>query len=300
MSGSTDRAVLSHQDRRAALLRIDPALFRDHFVRRPFYIGHQLTDHPLFGLDRLVKLSRQLPEQCVEYNAGDVPIGLDPRKTPRTGLSVQETIRRIEDNRSWLVLKNVEKVADYGSLLGRCLNEVRPFSEAIDPGMYQPEGFIFISSPEAVTPCHIDPEHNFLLQVRGHKVVHMVDRADRVVLSERKLEEFYGGGHRNLVFRPEYAARAQTLELTPGCGLYFPVTAPHWVKNGADVSISFSITFRTPAVELRQLLYFVNHQLRRCGWRPAPPGRSCLGDRAKLCAFRTARHVWRLLRPSRR
>ena len=31
------------------------------------------------------------------------------------------------------------------------------------------EAFIFISSPNTVTPYHMDPEYNFLLQIRGTK-----------------------------------------------------------------------------------------------------------------------------------
>ena len=31
--------------------------------------------------------------------------------------------------------------------------------------MMKPQGFIFISSPDAVTPYHFDPEHNILLQL---------------------------------------------------------------------------------------------------------------------------------------
>lgn len=99
---------------------------------------------------------------------------------------------------------------------------------------------------------------------------------------------------------PESAAPSQNFDLTPGRGLYFPVNAPHWVKNGAEVSISFSITFRTRAVERRQLVYFVNHQLRRRGWRPTPPGQSHLRDEAKICAFRALRCARRLLRIAQR
>ena len=44
------------------------------------------------------------------------------------------------------------------------------------------EGFIFVSSPGSVTPYHIDPERNFLLQVRGNKTMHMFDGSDRSLL----------------------------------------------------------------------------------------------------------------------
>lgn len=281
---------------RTSLLEVDAAHFREHFNRRPFTIGHHLVEEPLFQLDRLVQLARDLPEEDIEYNAGNVPVSLDPSLTPRTGLSPEETVRRIAECQSWLVLKHVERAPAYRALLDRCLDEISVHSEALDPGMCRHEGFIFISSPGSVTPFHIDPEHNFLLQIRGHKKVHLFPSDDRTVLPEEDLESFYGGRHCNLDFKPERASRAQQFKLLPGDGLYFPITAPHWVQNGTEVSISFSITFRTPSVERRQALYYVNHALRRCGWPQRAPGRHRLGDAAKVWTFRALRLARTLMR----
>jgi hypothetical protein len=279
----------------APLLDLDPAVLRAGFDRTGFLIGHRLADHPLFALPQLVELARNLPEKFVEYNAGNVPVSLDPTTTPRTGLSVEETIRRIEECRSWLVLKNVEQDPDYRELLHRCLAEV----EAVVPehfhGLSQREAFVFVSSPGSVTPYHLDPEHNFLLQIRGTKQISLWDRDDRTVLSEEELEAQYSGGHRNKVFRDEYQARATVFELTPGKALHFPVTAPHWVKNGDAVSVSFSITFQTRATERRATVYYVNSRLRKRGWTPTPYGRSPWRDGLKYNAFRVARRVRGLL-----
>jgi hypothetical protein len=283
-----------------SLLQIDPASFQDHFDRRPFLIRHRLGEHPLFALGRLIELARTLPEDRVEYNAGDIPVSVDPSRTPRTGLSIEETIRRIEECRSWMVLKNVERDADYRALLDACLDQVREHSEARWPGMHLREGFIFVSSPGSVTPYHMDPEHNFLLQVRGRKRLSLFDGADRALLSERELEKFYGRGHRNLVFDDGYQAKAREFELTPGDGLHVPVTWPHWVKNGPEVSVSFSITFRTASSDRREIVYRVNNQLRRLALRPAPVGGSRLGDGAKYLAFRALSHAHRLLGGRRR
>src|SRR5262249_37066347 len=74
---------------------LDGATFRECFDRQPFLIGHHLVDHPLFALPRLLELCRALPAENVEFNAGNIPICLDPALTPRNGLSAEETIRRI-------------------------------------------------------------------------------------------------------------------------------------------------------------------------------------------------------------
>lgn len=280
---------------RLPLAPIDAELFRTHFNRRPFKIGHFLADDPRLTIERLVELADRLPAESVEYNAGNLPVSQDPSRTPRNGLSPEETIRRIADCQSWLVLKNVERVPEYGAILDACLDQVRELSEAQWPGMHRREAFVFVSSPGSVTPFHIDPENNFLLQIRGTKRVQLFSAQDRFVLREEDLEQFYAGGHRNLQFREEFRTRGDVFELAPGEGLHFPVVAPHWVQNGPEVSVSLSITFRTRESSDRESLYRFNRSLRRARLAPTPVGSLPGRDRVKLGLIRCARAVKSLL-----
>lgn len=279
------------------LLDLDAPAFRAHFGNRPFLVRHRLAGHPLFALPRLIELSRKLPAASVEYNAGDVPVCVDPERTPRTGLSVEETLRRIEECRSWMVLKNVEQDPAYRDLLERCLEEVGGITEAFCPGMSEKVAFIFVSSPGSVTPYHMDPEENFLLQVRGRKTMYLFDRDDRSIVTDPEIERFLAGAHRNLVFREDAQAKARPFELEPGLGVHVPVTAPHWVKNGSEVSISFSITFQTRASVRRTQAHRMNAELRRRGYAPAPVGRSQALDAGKQLAWRVLNRASRLLHP---
>lgn len=268
------------------LLDLNAKVFDANFNRRPFLLKHHLTGHPLFALARLVALSRRLPAECIEYNAGNLPLNHDPKAVARTGLSVQESLLRMHEYNSWVVLKNVERDPEYRALLDRCLDQIQAHSERLDPQMCCREGFIFVSSPGAVTPYHLDPEHNFLLQIHGRKTVNLFDRQDRGLLSEQELEERAAGGHRNLVFKQAYQARAKVFELTPGHALHFPVAAPHWVKNGAQISVSFSVTFRTHASLRERGVREMNHHLRKWGVRPQPPGGSAWRDILKYYGLR--------------
>ncbi len=280
------------------LLEIDGNRFSSNFNRQPFLIGHQLASHPLFALPRLIELSRSLDASTVEYNAGKIPINMDPKQTPRTGLGIEETIRRIEECNSWMVLKFVERDPAYRDLLTQCLDEVKPYSEPLHPGMALPQGFIFISSAGSVTPYHMDPEHNFLLQIRGDKTMSVFDGRDRTLLSEEELERFYGGAHRNMVFKDEYQTKAFEFHLKPGDGLHVPVTFPHHVRVGSSFSISFSITFRTPDLDRRALIYDMNGKLRQRGYRPVPVGQSPFRDTVKYQAARVLRRAQRQAEPS--
>lgn len=283
------------------LIELDPHIFAAYFDKKPFHVRHRLGAHPLFALPRLMQLARTLPEAYVEYNAGALPVGARPEETPRNGLSPEETVRRIAENGSWMVLKNVQQDPAYGALLDRCLDEIAARAGGAVPRMIRREGFIFLSSPGTVTPFHLDPEHNFLLQIRGSKTVSMWDRDDRFVLPDSELEKFYAAFvHRNLPWRDVFQTTAWVVPLEPGQGLHFPVAVPHWVKNGPEVSISFSITFRSQSSHARELLYRANARLRKLGLSPRPPGESVLLDKTKQAAFAALLQLRALASSSRR
>nr|HMN54309.1 transcriptional regulator [Sphingopyxis sp.] len=89
-------------------------------------LHHRLPDHPLLSLDALAALAHTLPGAQVEYNPGELPIGIRPEDIPSNGLSIGETIRTIDSNRSWAVLKNIETVPGYRTLLMDLLGELEP------------------------------------------------------------------------------------------------------------------------------------------------------------------------------
>jgi len=272
---------------------------RKDLDRAGFRLAHRLAGHSLFDLDRLVDLARRLPAREIEYNVGDLPVGIDPSLTPGNGLSPEETLRRIATCRSWLVLKRVERDRDYGALMEECLREIQDAAGEKIAGMRREEGFIFVSSPRSVTPYHLDPEVNFLLQIRGAKTCRLFPRS---AVTPEELEARFCGAHRNLEYRPALQRLARTFRMRAGDGLHIPVATPHWVANGDEVSVSFSITFRTAASERLGALCRMNGHLRALGLHPSPAGRSPARDRLKLMAFagfRKLAHPLRSIRSGR-
>ena len=290
-TATLERAPYIDASEGESLLQIEPAVFAQKFTQEPFLIRHRLHDHPLFQLERLLKLSQTLPASCIEYNAGQIPMSIEHEQTPMNGLSPEETIRRIAECKSWLVLKYVERDPEYAALLNQCLGEVRKYSDAISPGMCNGQAFIFITSPGSVTPYHIDPEHNFLLQIRGGKRVHLYDGRVKSLLTEENLEHFYSDRGRNIPFQSEFDQHSWVNDIYPGDGLHFPVTYPHWVQNLDEVSISFSITFRTPDLDRRRAMYQIHDGLRRMGMSPSPVGAHPLRDSLLFNGYRVLRKL---------
>ena len=65
---------------------------------------------------------------------------------------------------------------------------------------------------------------------------------------------------------------ARPFALEPGEAVYVPVKAPHWVKNGPEVSISFSITWRSEWSFREEYARRMNALLRKAGLSPPRPG----------------------------
>jgi hypothetical protein len=277
----------------APLLEFNRDQLRAQFNRRPFHVRHALTDHPLFELGRLLELSKALPPANIEYNSGQLSTNQDPTLTPMNGLSIQETIARIRDNKSWMVMKFVETDPEYKALLHEALSGILAETADLAPNPDRFYGFIFISSPGAITPYHMDLEHNFLLQIRGTKWMHVWSPDDRYVLPEIQVERFYAKHpHRNMKYDPSFESSAYKLFMGPGDGIHVPVAAPHHVKVGDEVSISFSITFRSHVSLKKSFIARTHCKLREKGFSPPPVGRYPMYE----SAFYGLSQVWRRLR----
>lgn len=238
----------------------------------PTHLTHRIADHPLLTLDALAELARRMRPETLEHNAAvDLPLGISNADTPANGLSVHDTIARIEDCGSWILLKYIEQDPAYLALMQDVLAEVAPIV-ALDTGaMLRLEGFIFVSSPRAVTPLHFDPEYNILLQARGSKTMTLFPAADPEIISQEFFEAYFAGGSRNLPWRDEWAVRRREISIVPGEAIYVPILAPHWVRTHDEVSISLSLTWRSEWSCHHADACRFNRRLRRIGLRPAPP-----------------------------
>ncbi len=266
-------------------------LFAGNYPEIPHKLDHVLQDHPLLSLEALAKLGEILPDKSVEYNRGDLPVGIAPDQVPKNGMSIGDTIRQVDTCRSWAVLKNIEQVREYEGLLLDLLAELKPHIEVKTGRMMRPQGFVFVSSPNAVTPYHFDPEHNILMQLRGHKVMTQFPAGDPRFAPDETHETYHTGGHRNLVWRDELASGGTPWSLVPGEALFVPVMAPHHVKNGSEPSISLSITWRSDWSFAEADARAFNGILRRVGWKPAAPGRFPAQNKAKAYAWRTLTRI---------
>lgn len=284
----------SHTDRQVSANGVFPpeaiATFAANYPEGPHILPHRLDLDQRLSLDALARLGGQLPETSIEYNRGNLPIGIDA-KPGSNGLSIEDTIRHIATSDSWAVLKNIEQVPAYRDLLLSLLEELRPTIESKTGTMLMPQGFVFISSPNAMTPYHFDPEHNILLQLVGSKTMTQFPAGEARFAPDQVHESYHMGGARELPWDDTLLPSGTPFTIAPGEALFVPVMAPHFVRNGPESSISLSITWRSEWSYAEAYARCFNSKLRGMGLSPNPPGRWPATNLGKSTAWRVMRRL---------
>ncbi len=273
-----------------SLLALENDQVRSKFHKAPFQLRHNLADHPLFSLPRLIELAKSMPRDRIEYSSGKVGIDQRPEDIPQIDLPADEVIRTIEECNAWMVIKGVEADPAYRELLHVVLGEVsqaagddvEPFSDL--------QAFLFVSSAGSTTPFHIDAEENILVQIRGDKFVHIFDNDDRSLIGEEAME-ISPSKHRNQHYEASFEDRAEVFSLKAGDAVHIPYMWPHWVRTGDEYTISIAMTWKTPTVLRLNKIRLMNGTLRRFKLPQRAPGAAPVLDGAKVLAHDAARAV---------
>jgi hypothetical protein len=272
--GSAAVPVLTDPERR----------FARHYNRRHFMFSHGLGGHPVFGLPNLLALAERMPDHVDTYwSNGKVSVGDGWKGGAGRRRSLQDTIGNIAANDSIVILKHAEQDPVVGPVLRAFLGRVVDCAGArMREDVLVGEALIFISSPNRMTPYHIDAETNFIVQVAGDKTVCVFDHTDRQLLTEEEIESYHTGNYSSAVYKPDLQKTATVYDLCAGSGIHVPPTAPHWVKNGDNVSVTLSIGYELRSIRREAIVYRMNSRLRRIGLKPVAPARSPWRDRTKV------------------
>ena len=272
-------------------LLADTDEFKQKFNVTPFMFNHDLANSSLFSLPRMAEVaSRMLARgsdkdvvmRAGKSNLADAKFSSMPLKE-----RLAETIRRLADETVWLKLTSADTAdPEYDELRRQVLREVEEMSgQPLRSSITWSSLTVFAASPKILTPYHIDHESNFLLQIRGAKQISLFDPNDSAIVPDDQIERFYAGDFEAAQYRSELQARAYEFQLEPGKVVHHPPLAPHWVRNGNDVSVSVSIGFCLRPFDRRARVHQVNYFLRRFGLKPTPPGRSAVRDQLKMAGM---------------
>jgi putative methyltransferase (TIGR04325 family) len=262
---------------RGRIFSADKGVFRRDFGIRSFALEQNLHTTSLFEPKRLALAA----ERALAGGYGDRFAVAGNEAAIASGFaSMGERARRVEAvadlgaANSWMKLSSINLYdSDYADLLRDGLADLRELSA--DPVLDHisfAHMTVFMASPNVVTPYHIDHESNVLSQVAGgKKVVCVFPPDDRELLLQEEIEAFYVSDLSSAKYKPNLQGRGVEYAMHPGMAIHHPPLAPHWVKNGDDVSISVSINFCMPPLERRARVHQMNYHLRKLGMHPPEP-----------------------------
>jgi hypothetical protein len=260
--------------------------FDDAFPGRSLEFIHDLHLDDRLTLASVADLADRLPRRSVIADTAAQPLLVPHGGPPRGALERPgDVIRDLYNANAWLTLLNVEDDPGMAELM-------RIYLDQLESGMIAKQGssrgkmrkrvaFIFVSSPNSVTPVHFDIEHSLLMQVSGSKTV-SIGRYESDAARRHEIDRYWDGSHGRIETLPPEAA---AYTLTPGRGVYIPPGTPHWVHNGPDISLSMTLTYFTAATVRENRIEDFNSRLRRRHIKPREPGRSAIVDTAKVCAM---------------
>jgi hypothetical protein len=290
--------------------------FKDHwlseFDRTPFHFEHELANHDALSLESLREIVLSLPADQVYASRADLKIDTDfdrAHKDHAIDRSLAATLADMATTNAYVMVRQPDTHPRLRPILELFMSELREnirknpqasstfFAPGVGEEFHDPMLYLFISSPNSVTPFHVDRYSTLLLQLQGEKDVMIWDRRDRGTVTEEELESLFGQPYvKNPGYKGAHTREPHTAHLTRGHGVHIPFTAPHWVKNGPAVSVSISFICQTDAALRDAHAYNFNYRWRKLLSRipsplPKPPimsvGESEIVDTTKARVYQS-------------
>jgi len=219
--------------------------FDDAFPGGSVGFAHDLHLDDRLTLAAVADLADRLPRRSVIADSAAQPL-LSPQSGPPRGALERpgDVIRDLQNANAWLTLLNVEDDPGMAELMNTYLDQLASGLSARRGKrvkMRKRVAFVFVSSPNSVTPIHFDIEHSLLMQVSGCKTV-SIGRWESDAARRHEFDRYWDNSHGRIEnLQPEEAEYT----MTPGRAVYIPPGTPHWVHNGPDISLSVTLTYFT-------------------------------------------------------
>jgi hypothetical protein len=290
------------------------------FDRKPFHFEHDLATNETLKLESLREVVLSLPREQVFASRADLKIDTDfdnAHKDHAIDRSLEATLADMATTNAYVMVRQPDTHPRLRPVLELFMSELREnirksqtsggtfFAPGVSEAFHDPMLYLFISSPNSVTPFHVDRYSTLLLQLQGEKDVMIWDRHDRDTVTEEELESLFGEPYvKNPSYKGMRTREPHTAHLVKGQGVHIPFTAPHWVKNGPTVSVSLSFICQTDAALRDANAYNFNYRWRKLISKipspiPRPPiksvGESEIVDTTKARVYKSVSGLKRRL-----
>ena len=249
---------------------VDSGIDFEKFDNTPFKFSHKILNHKALTIENLAQALPRMPRDRVKYSKGYNHVGGDfdnAINTHKNNLTLEETIENIKTSNSYIAVHGAEIDPSFKELYDDLIADAETMMKLkgkVGNKVLSPRIFLFIASPGAYTPFHLDRNTTFLFQFRGSKEVAIFPQFDPKVMDPAQREAYADYDSFDLTWKDEMDQYGHKFNFTPGEGIHIPFISGHYVKNGTeDVSISMSIIFRTEQSQMWLDAMGFNNRLRR-------------------------------------
>ena len=166
----------------------------DAFPEQPVGFIHDLTPQDGLTLDAIAALADRLPRSVI-FDTAAQPLLVPEGGPPRGALARPgDVIRNLRSANAWLTLLDVQEDPAWADLMNTKLDQLELGIIHRQGKMRNRSAFIFVSSPNSVTPVHFDVEHSLLMQVSGSKTV-SVGSFENDAARRYEVDRYWDGSH---------------------------------------------------------------------------------------------------------
>lgn len=259
-----------------------------------FKFTHGLLNHPSLSLEHLSEVLPRLGERVV-YSSNLLNVKDDFEgtfKNKNQEMKLTDVIDTLKTSSAYIMVNGPEVDSSFKELHQSLVEDVNTLMQRLSVGKkaIDPKLFLFIASPNSVTPFHIDRYSTFLMQFRGSKKVSIFPQWDERVVSDTSREAYIAYSNTKLPFNEEIDDLGECFDFSPGEALHIPFIAGHHIKNGPeDISISMSIIFNTEQSMMWRKAIRYNMASRKLlsplGLKPSRVGQQTTRDLIKAKAW---------------
>lgn len=255
--------------------------------QKPFGLSHSLAGHPSLTMDSLARLIVEMPEKNVMFSKGlsEVTQNFEKILTDgKKGLDLREIVENIRTGNSYIAISKPELHPSFEGIFGEIVGDIGGYLKANGTGTVplEPEMWLFIASPGAVTPFHFDRFSNIIMQIRGSKELAVFPPRVDAIISSRDTDAYLDRAPSFPELTDAKDRQAVKFKFKPGEAVHIPFVSGHYVKNGLDdISITISFFYHSQQTKKWAKAMRFNHILRRIGLTPRPIGSAPVMDSLK-------------------
>lgn len=240
-----------------------------------FEFTHNLSNHKSFEVENIKKLISDLPRYQVVISSEDSSLKTDIESILSNNhgeMDLNSVFSSLKESRSYIALNGFENHELFKEIHENIIHDLKLLLKKSnrDDMVTGASFWMFIASPKVVTPFHFDRFSNFIMQIKGEKILAVFPHFRDDIIPQVECEKYSDGEKVKSIWRDELDKEAKKYSFSEGQAVHIPYNSGHYVQNGEEnISITLSIFFHTKETLTWSRAHRFNNRIRKIGIKPS-------------------------------